>query len=192
MIEIRNCFFLGNEAPEAAAIDVGYCWDGVPRITNNTFIGNNSLDAPIHFDRLDAYITNNIFPFNQCLGRWVCQLGKCGCNLFWGNRTWGLDETCNGAATAPGAREGVQRDHRSRVLQPARGDYTLTATSPGLPANFTELFREQGCEGLVGAFGMGCQVSPTQDASWGELKRLFGGAESDSAGRPSTSGAGQK
>ncbi|MBK8233239.1 MAG: right-handed parallel beta-helix repeat-containing protein [Candidatus Eisenbacteria bacterium] len=92
VIEIRNCFS-GERGSEAAAIDVGY-WEGVPRITNKRSSATKSLDAAIHFDGLDAYITNNIFAFNECFGYWVWQLGS-------------ADATSSGA-TGPGDSDDLQ------------------------------------------------------------------------------------
>ena len=144
---------------------------GTLRVINNTFIGNQSEDGALFIGMPTQEVYGNVFGWNEGFGLWYTSIDPtCNCNAYWKNRSDSQGQQWFGACFYP--RGG------SLVIDPEfcgrrRGDYTIAKTSPLLPENYPPGFLEAGCQGVLGALGVGCDESPTIGSSWGALKRRF-------------------
>lgn len=166
-VEIVNNLFLRNSAPQAGAIHVRGV-EAPVLIVRNTFVGNTSGDGAVYIDG-NANVTNNIFAWNNCFGLWDNgEENICSCNLYWSNWQDGNQQQWSGFCVAF-----VQAIVNPLFCGRRVDDFRLAQSSPALPANYPPELQSEGCDGIIGAFGIGCSEVPVLDSSWGSIKHKF-------------------
>jgi hypothetical protein len=159
---ISSCVFWNNRVTllgaGSGALLVGF---GTTQVTGCTFYGNGGTHAQIDGTMSLVFgtstVSNNVFA-STTKGVAIDVRGTTitgsGCNVFWDN--------------PDGDAMGYTLTSTDRIVDPAfcnpdSGDFTVTTTSPCLPA------QSQGC-GQIGARGQGCTVISIDPMSWGEIK----------------------
>lgn len=137
---------------------------GSPQIYNNTFHGNGAQagGAVMLGPQSNVAFYQNLVCGSTSGGAFACLnpggLTLTSCNDSYGNV--GGDYICAGSGS---------NNFNSDPLFcgiPGSGNYFLMSTSPCTP-NFSP------CAGLIGALGILCQVTKTENATWGRVKSLY-------------------
>lgn len=146
-------YISGNNRVENNTIVRNYNYNGFPHGAGIQVVNDDIFNRPV--------ISHNIVAYNGGRNRSGAGI-RCGggvtleCNDSWGNDY--LDYMLTAGCDTTGGR--------NFSLDPVfcgATDYRLGSTSPCAPDS------PLGC-GLVGAFGVGCAVTPTRRTTWGQLK----------------------
>jgi hypothetical protein len=129
---------------------------------NNTVIANRAEDGAVVRSEGRERTYGNVFAWNQCYGLFVMDGTYCRCNVYWQNR---------GNWTGCGMIDDANVVVDPRFCDPEGEDYRLRESSPLIPENYPAAMAR--CEGIIGAFGVGCDPNPTIPISWGRLKNLY-------------------
>lgn len=159
VMSIDDNLFVGNYSPQGGAIALEVVTGSL--IRSNTFVGHFGNETLKLKDTSNVTVDRNIFAFNPARAMMFMT-------------TTNLTLTCNDSFDNPAGNYpvGLPTEGDGNIsLDPefcnlAAGDYSLAQGSPCLPAGNT-------CGVLIGAYAMGCGVSPTEPVSWGALKDRF-------------------
>jgi len=162
--QFAGCVFVGNTASSGGAAD---CVSNTsPTFTNCTFAGNSGDGAAVH-STLNSHATvdQTIIAFTPFGGRAVsCDDGSsvnlsC-CDVF-GNVS---GDWVDCIEDQYGINGNISED--PLFCDPDNGDYHLDCTSPCAPGYNPEC-------GLIGAWGVGCGATRTEQTTWSSLKALY-------------------
>jgi hypothetical protein len=164
---ISECLFLRNSAPSGGAVSL----EGHEILFDrNTLVGNIADDGAVLRHLGGGGRTYcNIFAWNQTNGLYNLQSAHCRCNAYWENQGWGPND-----GQWVGSCEGIgDREFYVDPLfcDPEADDFRLRENSPLIPENFPAGM--ESCEGIIGAFGVGCEPQPVLPVTWGRLKSLY-------------------
>jgi hypothetical protein len=164
---IENCVFVSNAATSSLGGRGGAISAGGPcTIRDNTFYGNSQVTSSTGGAAIRLFfgsftLENNIIAAS--IGTEAVSVGSqavvatSGCNVFWENAEGNGD----GYVLSP-----TDREVDPEFCDPEKLDFTLSSTSPCLPAN------SLGC-GLIGALDEGCGMISVDQRSWGSIKGLY-------------------
>jgi predicted outer membrane repeat protein len=158
---IEDCIFIGNSAPHGAAATLWYqC-----TLTRCTFVDNvvtGGFGAAVEIFEDYTYPDHCLFVGTQNGAALECPgLSEITCSCFWQNDR-GAGDPWYCIATSD---TNIWED--PLFCDPVTGDVGLLEGSPCLPDNSPEQ-----C-GQIGAKGLGCDASPTEELSFGRIKILF-------------------
>ncbi|MCB9464328.1 MAG: right-handed parallel beta-helix repeat-containing protein [Candidatus Eisenbacteria bacterium] len=167
---VERCLFYRNRAGSAG----GMFAVGNVRVDHCTFVQNEAGDGAL-FMEVDVTeptgVFNSIFSENEGFAYIAAGFGNCGCNVFWHN-----DGTIAESCFLPTA-EWQHFVAPPQFCDEEAEDFRLSESST-LIGPFGDGHRE--CQGPIGAYPAGCEVTPLKTTSWGDLKRRFGGSSADS------------
>ena len=167
---VERCLFYRNRAGSAG----GMFAVGNVRVDHCTFVQNEAGDGAL-FMEVDVTeptgVFNSIFSENEGFAYIAAGFGNCGCNVFWHN-----DGTIAESCFLPTA-EWQHFVAPPQFCDEEAEDFRLSESST-LIGPFGDGHRE--CQGPIGAYPAGCEVTPLKATSWGDLKRRFGGSSADS------------
>ncbi|MGQ0723232.1 MAG: right-handed parallel beta-helix repeat-containing protein [Candidatus Eiseniibacteriota bacterium] len=160
---VEDCVFVGNSVTGSNGNGGGLFIDkGV--VQRNTFYGNSQIastgGAAVVFTAGGGQLLNNIIASSTGAAAVRVLSGftiSSGCNLFWQNAQ-GI-----GANYAPGSTD-MEVD--PLLCDPSQKDFTVSQSSPALPAN-------SGSCGQIGALGVGCGAVSVNVESWGKTKSRY-------------------
>jgi hypothetical protein len=156
-ITITNNLIRDNQATAGAI----YVLAAAGVVEGNTIVENRVGGGAIYLSASTTVISRNVVAFTGPGAAMACQGGAvptAGCNVYWGNA--GGDSVCG---TDLGDNLAVDPKFCGGYLS---GNYTLRSDSPCTVAH-------SACGAQIGAFGVGCATTPTQSATWGQLKSLY-------------------
>ena len=165
-LRVEDCVFLRNRAPNAAALRGGAIGNVV--VEGCTFYANETTNP----DGAAVEVTWSDFGLNRCViagtvggyGLGVQDAASLHCFCFWDNERG----SAFGWVNMPAHYGNIEAD--PLFCDPEGDDFTLEATSPCAP-------QEHGgymC-GQIGAYGVGCGMSPVVPMSWGRIKAQYHG-----------------
>lgn len=157
--------FEGNSAEHGAAL---YCTNGSsPTLLNVTIVSNSSVvDHTVYCNDSSPVLENTIIAFNgagqavYCTGNSSPQLDCCD---VYGNAG---GDWLGCIAAQYGVNGNISEDPLFCGNLNLDEPLALQGDSPCSPGANVEC-------GLVGAWGVGCEVTPVRDASWGSIKALY-------------------
>lgn len=165
---VVNCTFWSNSASSGGAV---CCWfNSVPTFTNCTLFGNFTNEPWGHGggmyirDWSPATLENTIIAYSPAGVGIYCQSSDSpllSCSDIYGNAG---GDWVGCIASQAGINGNFSDD--PLFCDAANGDFTIDADSPCASAN------NPAC-GLVGAWGVGCGQSATEETTWTTLKVLF-------------------
>lgn len=157
---IENCLFLRNECRSGGA---AFIEGGEVMFVNNTVIDNRAEDGAVfRTEGRFGGTYGNVFAGNEMGALYSADGSYCRCNVYWQNR---------GNWTGCGMIDDANVVVDPRFCDPEGEDYRLRESSPLIPENYPAAMAR--CEGIIGAFGVGCDPNPTIPISWGRLKNLY-------------------
>lgn len=130
-------------------------------IEGNTIAENRVGGGALYISASATTLSRNVVAFTGPGAAMMCQSGATpavSCSVYWNNA--GGDDICgtdlgDNLATDPLFCGGY-----------LSGNYTVQSNSPCAPAL-------SACGQQIGAFGVGCALTPTLPATWGRLKSLY-------------------
>ena len=164
-LQVESCTFIGNTGGDASVI---LCSGGASVSLISCTISDNgaggqspvvsAIDCPVTIER--SIIAFNGGPSVGCLFDGTVSLACCG---VFGNT--GSDwPDC--IADQQGTNNNASADPLFCGAENPEEPWTLSADSPYAPAN-------SACGELVGAWGVGCGVTPVDVISWGRVKATY-------------------
>jgi len=156
-ITITNNLIRDNQATAGAI----YALAATGVVEGNTIAENRVGGGAIYLSASTPLLSRNLVAFTGPGAAMICQSGAVptvGCSVYWGNA--GGDDVCG---TDVGDNLVADPKFCGAYLS---GNYTLRSDSPCAVAH-------SACGLQIGAFGVGCATTPTQSATWGQLKSLY-------------------
>jgi predicted outer membrane repeat protein len=164
---LSGCTLVGNSASAGGAIS---CEDQADvELSHCTFHANRGNGEAVHvFGGSHVLMENVIIAFSQgltdaifCSGPGANTVSLSCCDLY-GNGGGDWDQEC--IHDQPGTDGNISED--PLFCDPASDDLTLDCASPCAPEHDPEC-------GRIGAWPVGCGVSPAKRITWGALKQEF-------------------